>query len=169
MAKKYTIKKYSSGVDRLKMLPIVFGPRNIVSCGLSFEALVTTKARQITEEYDGGEWGIYTVTPNEDLSIFLPIYALDPSKTYKVNSPDNYFQGEMTGFALGSALSLIALSHLSFQVETQEEQDLVGDLHHRLRDFILSYDNDISTFNDFNPKDVALTRKDVNLIIALID
>lgn len=69
------------------------------------------------ENYDGGEWGMRQL-PNGE---WVPVLPQVEGGTYRVINPANYSSEEMTPESAGVALWLIALSAMSFRVQTNLE------------------------------------------------
>jgi Antirestriction protein len=110
--------------ERLQMLPRHFG-RDM----LTVEYAIFAFMRKLSAQYTGGYWTYYELS---NRGFYM---APQSDSRFLVAVDTNDFTGEMSSDAAGITACLFALSHLSFQVRT----DQIVEHFHLLRDFALEH------------------------------
>jgi hypothetical protein len=110
--------------ERLQILPRHFG-RHM----LTVEYAVYAFMRKLATEYTGGDWR-YVKLSNGGFHM-----APEHESTFNICVDTNGFEGQMSADAADITACLIALSHLSFQIEHES----IANHFHQLRDFALEH------------------------------
>lgn len=110
--------------ERMQMLPKHFG-RHM----LTVEFAIYQFMRKLAAQYTGGCWSFL------ELSNGGFYMAPQGETTLQVCVDSNGFEGSMSADAAGITACLFALSHLSFQLQT----DTIADHFYWLRDFALEH------------------------------
>jgi hypothetical protein len=109
--------------DRTLITAKLFG-----SCfPLQLEPFIFHIASSQARSYKGGYWDFFKLSNG---GFYM---ALDEADIYKVSCP-NYYQGKLSGDALGIVATLCAYSHLSFSDELAFAKDCARHFH-LLRDY----------------------------------
>jgi hypothetical protein len=89
--------------QRIAVSASIFG----IDFPMTVEPYIFHMTDSMAEDYTGGYWDFYTLSNG---AFYM---SLDAQRKYQV-SCQNYFQGELSGDALGIVACLCAYSHLSF-------------------------------------------------------
>lgn len=100
---------------------------------LRFEQLVYALTDHHSPDYNGGYWKYYQLSNGG-------WFICPPAGEYAVQNPENFYDGRMSGEALGIAICMIALSRLAFAAVGRETvAEKLSEDFHRLRDFALDH------------------------------
>jgi hypothetical protein len=110
--------------ERIDVLPRHFG-----AAMLTVENAIFAFMRSLCPQYSGGHWAFY------ELSNGGFYMAPQGPNHWAIHVDGNAYDGEMTADAAGITACLFALSHLSFQVQS----DRIGEHYHLLRDFAVDH------------------------------
>ncbi|HWU61490.1 MAG TPA: antirestriction protein [Ensifer sp.] len=114
-------------------LPTLFGDQNF----LVGENAVFTFMRSLSpEDYQGGFWEFQELDGQ-------PLYMVPPDKhRYRMACDGNGFKGEVSADAAGIIVTLFALSHLSFQFESER----LSAAYQRLHEYASGHEEATSIF-----------------------
>lgn len=105
---------------RLAFLPRHFGPRM-----LQVENYLYNRFRTLCNTYRGGYWAFYDLSNGG-------CYLAPHGEHFRLQQPNNYFDGSVSGDAAGIIVTLYTMSELSFQYEHEE---IFATRFHQLREF----------------------------------
>lgn len=112
--------------DRLQFLPAAFGPRAM----LRGEGLVYDWMGRLCPQYGGGFWAFFWLTNG---GFYM---ALSTSDRFRLISPGNGFEGELSADGAGIVATLFALCQLAAENEDTDLGELMTKRYHQLRDFV---------------------------------
>lgn len=127
-----------------RMIPNTAVARSSEGFYLRFERLVYDLTESFSPDYQGGYWRYYDLSNRG-------WFMCPPAGEYAVQNPENYYDGCMSGEALGIAVCLLALSRLSFAATSRTDiSEKLAEDFHRLRDFALDHaeSGEIMRFTD---------------------
>ena len=110
--------------ERLGFLPKFCGKHF-----MQYENAIYSLMDRASTDYSGGLWQFYTLSNG---GFFM---ALDQDSNLRMEWEDNYYQGTMSAEAASIAVNLMALSHLSCQLSSEN----LGEHFHELRAFALDH------------------------------
>jgi hypothetical protein len=115
--------------QRLAVVEKLFG----LHFPLRLEPVIYGITKKMTEgQYSGGYWQFYTLS---DGGFYL---APESDEIYQV-ACDNYWQGELSGDALGIVSCLYSFSHLSFSRDLEFARTCAKH-YHLLREFMMNHE-----------------------------
>ena len=114
--------------DRLQFLPAAFGPRAMAM--LRGEGLVYDWMGRLCPQYEGGYWSFFWLTNG---GFYMALAAHD---RFRLISPGNGFEGELSADGAGIVATLFALCQLAAENEDNDFGELMAKRYHQLREFV---------------------------------
>ena len=108
---------------------LAFLPRYFRAWMLIVENAIYCHLRELSPDYHGGLWDYFALSNGG-------CYLAPQGATFRLEQPNNGFQGTVSADAAGIISTLYALSHLSFE---HESKTIFAQRFHELREFALEH------------------------------